>query len=64
MNERRVCYCNSCKAEIVFLIDPRSGRKNPTNAETVGPDDTEFEWGKHQSHFETCPQAAEWRRRR
>ena len=58
----RVTHCRSCGERIVFLPMPGSGKLNPANAETVEEGDTEFTWGRHVSHFATCPDAGEWRR--
>jgi len=53
--------CRSCHAEIVFLTT-RTGKTIPVNAETVGPEDREFDPVRHTSHFATCPQAPQWRK--
>lgn len=62
-HERRIVRCRSCNARIVWLIMP-SGKKNPADADTVESGDELFEWGKHVSHFSSCPQADQWRKRR
>jgi hypothetical protein len=41
-----------------------SGKTMPVNADTVEAGDTEFEYGKHVSHFSTCPSADRHRRPR
>jgi len=60
----RISHCRSCQDPIIWLPMPGSGKMNPVNADTVEPDDEEFKWGKHISHFATCKQANEWRRKR
>jgi hypothetical protein len=62
-HERRIVRCRSCRARIVWL-DTNNNRRMPVDADTVDPEDTEYEQGKHVCHFTTCPQADEWRRRR
>lgn len=58
-----IVSCRSCKADIVFLRTP-SGKTMPVNADTVEPGDTEYERGKHVSHFSTCSNADNHRRPR
>lgn len=55
----RVVHCRSCNAEIVWL-KTKAGKSMPVDAATVKPGDTEFEHGRHMSHFGTCPQAKRW----
>ena len=55
--------CRSCGEPIVWLTMPGTGKKNPANADTVNPMDVMFEWGRHVSHFATCKDANQWRRR-
>jgi hypothetical protein len=55
--------CRSCKAEIVWLHTSSGGRM-PVDAETVSEGDTEFEpRAGHISHFVTCPDSQQWKRK-
>lgn len=54
--------CRSCGAEIVFLRT-RTGSRMPVDAETVEEGEELFDPKRHTSHFATCPQAGEHRRR-
>lgn len=58
-----VVACRSCGQDIVFLRTA-SGKQMPVNADTVEPGDTEYEHGRHVSHFSTCPHANDHRRPR
>lgn len=60
-HERRIVRCRSCRARIIFL-PTESGKKCPTDADTVEPSDQTFVWGRHVSHFSTCPNASQHRR--
>ena len=55
--------CRSCGAEIKFLRTA-SGKSMPVDAETVEPGDTDYEHGRHLSHFSTCPDQNKWRKPR
>lgn len=55
--------CSSCKAEIKWLRTER-GHLMPVNAETVGVDDKIFKPGIHVSHFATCPNSDEHRKKK
>lgn len=57
-----ITSCRSCEADIVWLRT-RAGKNMPVDADTVEPEDTEFDPEKHTSHFATCPQAGQHRRR-
>jgi hypothetical protein len=46
----RPTACRSCGATILWVLSKRSGKRAPLN-----PDGT--------SHFATCPQADQWRRK-
>lgn len=54
-HERRIVRCKSCRAQIIWLPTPE-GRATPIDADTVEPDDEEYEHGRHVSHFTTCTQ--------
>ena len=62
-HERRVTRCRSCNARIIFLTTSR-GRKMPVEADSVEPDDEEFDAGRHESHFARCKAADQHRRPR
>lgn len=53
--------CSKCQREIIFLKTAK-GKNIPVNAETVEWGDTEYEHGKHISHFSDCPAAASFRK--
>jgi hypothetical protein len=55
--------CRSCRADIVWLMTV-GGKRMPVNAETVRAGDTIYEHGRHVSHFSTCPEQEQWRRKR
>jgi hypothetical protein len=57
-----VVSCRSCGADIVFLRTA-SGKTMPVNADTIEPGDTEFEYGRHVSHFSTCDQPGRFRKK-
>jgi hypothetical protein len=62
-HERRITRCKSCRAQIIFL-PTASGKQMPVDADTVEPDDQEFDSEKHTSHFSTCKNADQHRRPR
>jgi hypothetical protein len=53
-HERRVTRCRSCQARIIWL-KTAAAMNMPTDADTVEPQDTVYEHGRHVSHFATCP---------
>lgn len=55
-HERRIVRCHeqSCRARIVFLKNPASGKSVPVDADTVEPDDDEYVSARHVSHYKTC----------
>lgn len=59
----RVSACRSCGAQVVWMENPKTGKKMPVNAETVEKGDEHLDLGHQTSHFATCPQADKWRRR-
>jgi hypothetical protein len=61
-HERRIGRCWECHAKIIFL-ETASGKKMPCDADTVAPEDTQFDATRHRSHFADCPGAAKFRRR-
>ena len=54
--------CRSCGARIVWMMTSNN-RRMPVNAETAEHGETIYEHGRHVSHFSTCPQANQWRKR-
>ena len=54
-HERRIKRCRefSCLARIVWLTTS-AGKNMPVDADTVEPDDTEYDPERHVSHFKTC----------
>lgn len=58
-----IVSCRSCGEDIVFLRTA-AGRPMPVNADTVEPGDTDYEHGRHVSHFATCPAADQHRKPR
>lgn len=61
-HERRITRCRSCRARIIWFETPR-GKKMPVDADTVEADDDELDLSRHQSHFASCPNAGQHRRR-
>jgi hypothetical protein len=56
--------CRSCGAAIVWLTTS-GGKSMPVDAETVGSADLGlFVFGKHRSHFASCPNADQHRKPR
>lgn len=62
-HEKRITRCRSCRARIIFL-ETTTGKKIPVDADTVEPEDEQFDNARHESHFATCPQADQFRRKR
>lgn len=65
-HERRIKRCRheSCNARIIFLRS-RTGSQVPVDADSVDPEDTDYDPKRgHVSHFATCPGAAGFRRPR
>lgn len=58
-----VTKCKACGKFIVFL-KTRHGRPIPCDAITVDRGETEFIKEKHRTHFQTCPEAAKFRKRK
>ena len=56
-----VVTCRACGADIVFLRTS-SGKTTPVNADTADPGDTDYEHGRHVSHFSTCSDPARFRK--
>lgn len=62
-HERRITRCKTCRARIIWFRTA-SGKNMPVDADSVKPEDDEYEHGRHISHFATCGQAAQHRRPR
>lgn len=55
--------CRSCLAPVIWL-PTRAGGHMIIDAETVTAGDLAFDPQKHRSHFASCPDAAQWRRKK
>lgn len=54
--------CRSCQASIVWMKTAR-GANMPVDADSVDEGDDLFDHTRHVSHFATCPNAAQHRKR-
>lgn len=61
-HEMRQKRCRACRARIIFL-KTSSGKAMPVDADTVEASDDQFDHERHVSHFATCPDAPQFRRR-
>jgi predicted RNA-binding Zn-ribbon protein involved in translation (DUF1610 family) len=61
-HERRITRCKSCRAQIIWFRT-LAGKNMPVDADTVEPEDDDLDLSRHVSHFSTCPQAGQHRRR-
>jgi hypothetical protein len=61
-HERRITRCRACNQRIIFL-ETSSGKKMPVDADTVEPDDDEFDGSRHTTHFSTCTKPDYFRKR-
>ncbi len=64
-HERRIIRCKAfgCNKRIIFL-PTESGSRMPIDADSVRPDDEEFDPERHVSHFVACPGANKFRKAR
>ena len=62
MSGLKLVRCRSCGQYMVFL-PTANGKKMPVDAESVDEGDEEFDHTKHISHFSTCPNADQHRKR-
>lgn len=62
-HERRIVRCRACNKRIIFL-ETSAGKRMPVDADTVKPDDTEFDAEKHESHWASCTHPARFRKER
>lgn len=55
-HERRIGRCReqSCRKQIIWLKNPKTGKSVPVDADTVAVTDQEFDSERHVSHFKTC----------
>lgn len=60
---RRIVKCSSCRALVVWF-KTRLGNNMPVDANTVTPIDTVLELPRHVSHFATCKNASQHRKRK
>lgn len=63
LTNRQIVECRSCRAPMVWL-KTKTGKNCPVDIEGWEPQDTEYQPGKHISHFATCPHADHHRRPR
>lgn len=59
---KRGTACRSCGKWIIWLRT-EAGKRMPVDAETVEPMEMYFRKDKHTSHFATCPNADQHRKR-
>jgi hypothetical protein len=62
-HERRIKRCSSCNAKIIWF-KTEAGRWTPVDADTVEARDEELDTERHTSHFATCPNADQHRKRK
>lgn len=55
--------CKGCGDEIVWL-KTQKGKNIPVDADTVTSGDEIFDRNVHTCHFETCPNASQFRRKK
>jgi hypothetical protein len=63
-HERRITRCRSCRARIVWLKTVAGNNMMPVDADTVEAHDEVYEHGRHVSHFSTCANADQHRKKR
>lgn len=60
----KISRCKRCDENIVWLVTA-NGNKMPVDADTVQEGDEEFsQRDGHVSHFDTCPYADEFRKKK
>lgn len=62
-HERRVVHCSSCMARIIWF-KTAAGKNMPVDADSVKPGEFTLDVKKHKSHFATCPQRDQHRKKR
>lgn len=48
----RIKRCRYCRRQVIWFH--KDGTNIPVDADTVQPEDVEFEHGRHTIHHETC----------
>ena len=61
-HERRIVRCRSCNARIIWF-KTEAGKNMPVDADTVEAEDDALDLPRHVSHFATCPNANQHRKR-
>jgi len=67
---KNIGYCRACNAPIAFLKTKKGGNmpvdinsvSNEEKQKLIDYEDVPFEYGRHISHFATCPKAKEFRK--
>jgi len=64
-HERRITRCKStgCRAQIIWF-KTAAGKNMPVDADSVKPEDAEYDPERHVSHWATCPASAQFRGKR
>lgn len=62
-HERRITRCRSCHAKIIWF-KTEAGRLMPVDADTVEAEDDKLDLSRHISHFATCPNASQHRKKK
>lgn len=63
-HERRIKRCKPpCNAKIIWF-KTEAGRNMPVDADTVRPEEDEYDPSRHISHFASCPNANKHRKKR
>lgn len=58
----KLAKCTSC-GKVIRWLKTEKGKNMPVDIETTRESDTLFEYGRHISHFSTCPHADRHRKR-
>ena len=61
--EKKIVECKSCGADMVWLIT-KNGKRIPVDADTVVAGEEIFDPDSMTTHFETCPDAKKWRKKK
>ncbi len=63
-------YCTACSEPIVF-VNTKNGKQMPVDTDSISEAEKElavkgegflFDFGRHVSHFSTCPEALKFRK--
>lgn len=60
--DSRTTHCIACTQAIIFLPTQR-GTRMPCDAATVALADVAYDHKRHKSHFATCPNAKDFRKK-